>query len=76
MVLDDIHKLWVNRGYDKAANLAAWYINRLKNRMHVDVETEKAAEAYLREIAIEGKVYETISTTIATIGWRNTLETE
>ena len=48
----------------------AWYINRLKSHNKIDAEAEKKAIARLKEIAVDGKVYETISTTVATMGWR------
>ena len=48
----------------------AWYINRLKSHAKISPEAEKKAIAYLKEIAVDEKVYETISSTIATMGWR------
>lgn len=48
----------------------AWYINRIKNQIKMDSASEKKAISYLESISVDGKVYETISTTVATMGWQ------
>lgn len=48
----------------------SWYLNRLKTYSPIDEVTEAEVIEYLGKIAVEGKVYETVHTTIATMGWR------
>jgi hypothetical protein len=36
----------------------------------MDSASEKKAISYLESISVDGKVYETISTTVATMGWQ------
>lgn len=48
----------------------SWYINRLKTYHSVNEMAESKIIEYLNQNAREGKVYETVHTTIVTMGWR------
>ncbi len=50
----------------------AWYIGRVKTYKHInDNEAEKLKE-YLKSLLVEGKIHETIETTIVTMYWEVT----
>ena len=52
----------------------SWYVNRLKNQNKMDASSEKKAISYLKSISVDGVIHETISTTVATMGWQTPKE--
>jgi len=51
-------------------NMEAWCINRIKIQQKITKQQEEIVRKYLKEKAIDGVVYETITTTLVTMLWK------